>query len=69
MPWNPEESLSRQELTKLQNERLQKVCERVYARVPFYKKKFDEKGLKPSDIKGVEDIAKLPFTKKVRSPR
>jgi len=65
MPWNPEESLSRQELTKLQSERLQKVCERVYFRVPFYKKKFDEKGLKPSDIKGVQDIGRLPFTKKV----
>ena len=33
-------------------------------RVPFYKKKFDEKGIKPSDIKDVQDIAKLPFTKK-----
>jgi phenylacetate-CoA ligase len=64
MPWNPEETLSRQDLTKLQNERLQKVCERVYARVPFYKKKFDEKGVKPGNIKSVQDITKLPFTKK-----
>ena len=64
MPWNPEESLSRQDLTKLQNERLRKVCERVYDRVPFYKKKFDEKGVKPADIGGVQDITKLPFTKK-----
>ena len=63
MPWNAEETLSRQELAKLQGERLQKVCERVYARVPFYKKKFDEKGVKPGDIKRVEDIVKLPFTK------
>jgi len=64
MPWNAEESLSRQDLTKLQSERLQKVCERVYARVPFYKKKFDEKNVRPSDIKGSQDITKLPFTKK-----
>jgi phenylacetate-CoA ligase len=64
MPWNPEETLSRQDLTKLQTERLQKVCERVYNRVPFYKKKFDEKGIKPGDIKNVQDITKLPFTKK-----
>ena len=64
MPWNAEETLSRQELSKLQSERLQKVCERVYARVPFYKKKFDEKGVKPTDIKNIQDIAKLPFTKK-----
>ena len=65
MAWNTEECLSRQELTKLQSERLKKVCERVYARVPFYKKKFDEKGVKPADIKSIQDITKLPFTKKV----
>ena len=64
MPWSPEESLSRQELAKLQSERLQKVCERVYARVPFYRKKFEDKGVKPTDIKSVQDIVKLPFTKK-----
>ena len=64
MPWNAEESLSRPELAKLQSQRLQKVCERVYARVPFYKKKFDEKGIKPSDIRDIQDIVKLPFTKK-----
>jgi len=64
MPWNPEETLSRQELAKLQGERLQKVCERVYARVPFYKKKFDEKGIRTSDIKNVQDVTKLPFTRK-----
>ena len=65
MPWNAEESLSRPELAKLQSQRLEKVCERVYTRVPFYKKKFDEKGLKPADINNIQDIVKLPFTKKV----
>ena len=64
MPWNPEESLPRQELAKLQSERLRKVCERVYARVPFYTKKFDEKGIKPSAVKDIQDITKLPFTRK-----
>jgi phenylacetate-CoA ligase len=64
MHWNKEESLPRQEMNKLQGERLAKVCERVYARVPFYKKKFDEKNVKPSDIKGIQDIARLPFTRK-----
>jgi phenylacetate-CoA ligase len=64
MPWNAEETLSRPQLTKLQGERLQKVCERVYALVPFYKKRFDERGVKPSDIKGIQDITRLPFTKK-----
>jgi phenylacetate-CoA ligase len=64
MHWNPEESLSRPEMTKLQGERLKNVCERVYDRVPFYKKAFDANGLKPADIRGVGDIVKLPFTKK-----
>ncbi len=64
MPWNPEETLSRQELSKLQTERLKKACERVYSRVPFYKKKFDDLGIKPSDIKSINDVTKLPFTKK-----
>ena len=64
MPWNPEETLSRQDLMKLQSERMQKVCERVCSRVPFYKKKFDELGVKPGDIKTIQDVTKLPFTKK-----
>jgi phenylacetate-CoA ligase len=64
MHWNPEEALSPQEMKKLQSERLKKVCERVYDRVPFSKKAFDTKGVKPADIKSVEDIVKLPFTKK-----
>ncbi len=64
MPWNPEESLSRNEMSALQGTRLQKVCERVHARVPFYQKKFEEKGVKPADIKSIQDIVKLPFTKK-----
>ena len=64
MHWNPEESLSRQEMTKIQSERLKMVCERVYDRVPFYKKVFDEKGVKPADIKNIADVVKLPFTRK-----
>jgi phenylacetate-CoA ligase len=64
MAWNAEETLSRQELSNLQGERLQKVCERVYARVPFYTTKFNAKGIKPADIKGIHDIVKLPFTRK-----
>jgi len=64
MHWNKEESLTRPELSKLQGERLAKACERVYTRVPFYKKAFEDKGVKPADIKGIQDIVKLPFTKK-----
>jgi len=43
---------------------LKDLCHRVYDRVPFYKKKFDEAGIKPEDIKTLEDIAKIPFTTK-----
>ena len=56
--------MPRAELTKLQNERLRAVVKRVYENVPFYKKKFDEMGLKPADIHGIEDLTKLPFTNK-----
>lgn len=62
--YSTEESMSRQELSALQGQRLQKIAAYVYERVPFYKKKFDEKGVKPSDIKSIADIAKLPFTTK-----
>lgn len=58
------ETLPLDKLRKLQNERLVNLVERVYHKVPFYKKQFDEAGLKPTDIKGVADLHKIPFTKK-----
>lgn len=48
----------------MQNERLVTQVSRVYDSVPFYKKSFDAAGVHPSGIKTVEDLAKLPFTKK-----
>ena len=51
-------------LAKLQAERLKDVVERVYARVPFYRKKMDKARVKPADIKSINDIVKLPFTTK-----
>ncbi len=64
--WNPEvETLSREEMRRLQLQRLQDVVQRVYNQVPFYRRKFDEKGVKPEDIKHFEDISKLPFTSKL----
>jgi phenylacetate-CoA ligase len=51
-------------LRQLQSERLKNLVAYVYNRVPFYKKTLDEHGVKPSDIKGIGDIHKLPFTKK-----
>ncbi len=58
------ETLPLDKLRKLQNERLKSVIERVYHNVPFYKKQFDKAGITPSDIKGVQDLHKIPFTKK-----
>ena len=63
--WNKEESLSRKGMKKLQGERLAKVCERVYASVPFYKKAFDKAKIKPAQIKSIDDIVRLPFTTKL----
>ena len=63
--WNREiETLPEKELKKLQLERLKKVVEVVYNKVPHYRKKFEEAGVRPSDIKTLEDIVKLPFTTK-----
>jgi phenylacetate-CoA ligase len=65
MFFNPEmETLALPKLRKLQNERLQRLVHYVYERVAFYKNLFDEKGIRPSDIKTVDDLPRLPFTKK-----
>ena len=64
MIWSKEETLSRQEIEKLQLERLQETVNRVYEKVLPYRKKMDEMGVKPQDIKTLKDLAKLPFVTK-----
>ena len=65
MIWNKDiECMSREDMTKLQSERLVALVKYVYDNVEFYRKRMDEQGVKPSDIKGIEDIVKLPFTTK-----
>ncbi len=59
------ETLPREALEALQLKRLVATAERVYATVPFYKKTFDEAGIKPSDIKSLKDLRRLPFTNKI----
>jgi phenylacetate-CoA ligase len=49
---------------KLQLANLKNLVEMLYSRVPFYRGKMDEKGIKPSDIHSLGDIQKLPFTTK-----
>ena len=58
------ETMPLDKLRQLQSERLRRLVAYVYERVPFYKKQLDEHGVKPSDIKGIGDIHKLPFTRK-----
>ncbi|HDS84648.1 MAG TPA: phenylacetate--CoA ligase [Phycisphaerales bacterium] len=66
MIWNETiETMSREELKNLQSERLVSLARYVYEHCPLYKKKFDDTGVLPSDIKGIEDITKLPFTNKL----
>jgi phenylacetate-CoA ligase len=65
MVWNEYiETADREKLRKLQGERLAKMIERVYFNVPFYRKKLQEKGIEPGDIKSIDQIKDLPFTTK-----
>lgn len=65
MIWNPEhECMDKAALQKLQFARLKNLVERVYTNVPFYRDTLDKMGVKPSDIRSLADIAKLPFTTK-----
>ncbi len=59
-----QETLPREELEALQLRRLRDLCDRVYANVPFYRKRFDEAGITPADIKSLADLKLLPFTEK-----
>ncbi|MDD6214625.1 MAG: phenylacetate--CoA ligase [Firmicutes bacterium] len=63
--WQPEiESMPREELRKLQSERLIKQVNRMYDKVECFRKRMDDQGLQPSDIHSVDDLKKLPFSYK-----
>ena len=63
--YRPEiETASREEILKIQNEKIVKQVRHAYENVKYYRDLMDAKGLKPEDIKGVEDISKLPFLSK-----
>jgi len=65
MIWNEtKECMSRDELTSLQSARLVKMVKRVYHNVEFYRKKMQALGIEPGDIRGIEDLNKLPYTTK-----
>ncbi|MFD2235974.1 phenylacetate--CoA ligase PaaK [Aureimonas populi] len=58
------EILSRDALVALQTKRLSQTLHRVYENVPHYRRAFDEKGVHPSDLRELSDLAKFPFTVK-----
>jgi len=65
MVWDDKlECMDLEEKRELQLKRLKETVKKAYENVPFYKDKFDKKGVKPEDIKKLEDINKLPFTTK-----
>jgi phenylacetate-CoA ligase len=65
MIWNEYiECADRQKLTEVQSKRLVKMIERMYYNVPFYRKKLQEIGLEPGDIKSIDQLKDLPFTTK-----
>lgn len=65
MIWNLEyESMSRPRLADLQSKRLQEIVAKVHAKVPYYRQKMEEAGIKPEDIRSLDDLVHLPFTTK-----
>ncbi len=53
-----------EERREVQLKRLQYLVQRVYVQSPFYRRHFMEHGVKPDDIKSLEDLRKIPFTVK-----
>lgn len=65
MIWNEtKECMSRDEIANIQGKRLTKVVDRVYHNVEYYRKKMQQVGLEPGDIRGIEDLGRLPYTTK-----
>ncbi len=63
--WDPQhEAMPHEQLRALQLERLRTVIQRCYAHVPFYRRKLDDAGVKPDDVRSLDDVRRLPFTVK-----
>ncbi|BBF42695.1 phenylacetate-coenzyme A ligase [Lachnospiraceae bacterium KM106-2] len=63
--WNKEiETMPREQLEELQLEELQEITAFAYENSPYYKRAFDQAGVKPEDIQSLEDIRKFPFVNK-----
>jgi phenylacetate-CoA ligase len=64
MPHRSVETAPREELRRVQSERLRETVRTAYENVPFYRERFEEMGLSPDDVTSVDDVSKLPFTTK-----
>ena len=64
MIWNDHEKMPREELQALQLKRLQSLVSRVHEKVPYYRAKMDNAGVRPGDIQHLSDLKHLPFTTK-----
>ena len=58
------ECMSRDDMRKLQGERLSALVNRVYDKVPFYRDLLDQAGVAPESVRGLDDLTRLPFTRK-----
>ena len=63
MIWAPEETFSREEIQAIQLRKLKQAVAYTYEKVPNYRVKMDQAGVKPKDIQTLKDLEKLPFTK------
>jgi phenylacetate-CoA ligase len=65
MIWNPQaETLPRAELAQLQARRLAELVERLVHRSPFYRERLQASGVRPEDVRSLDDLRRLPFTTK-----
>ena len=65
MIWNEnKECMPRPDMRALQGKRLHKIVEYVYHKVPFYRRKLQERDIRPDDIQSIDDLPRLPFTTK-----
>ncbi|HIR14422.1 MAG TPA: phenylacetate--CoA ligase [Candidatus Choladousia intestinavium] len=64
MIWAPEETYSREEIECIQLRKLKQTVAYIYEKVPAYRRKMEEAGVKPADIQKLSDLQKLPFTNK-----
>lgn len=60
---NPK-TLNKEEINEVQRIRLRSIIHKVYENSPYYHKLFKERGIRPEDIRSIEDLVKIPFTTK-----